>query len=447
MKKILPILLTLSVCLSACNSVVTDETSEVNGISESQITNENSNVDVVNNETEESVEVTKTEKTESTQETEETGVVEYYVAGGDGYYSLIDEGYETPVKQQESGTCWVNAASTSMESSYYLKTGELISIDPMELCDAVYYDDKEEGYFLMSHIDGYDLGGWNWQITEKVSNGYNGYILYDSTYYNDCSIEEMKAAIMANGGMCVSVNDSRQACFKAYGEYLTLNDPMSTDFDHAVVIVGWDDNFPKEAFNTKPSQDGAWLAQNSRGVLYGDGGYYWISYETPFQDQAIFVLSDEFDHVVAYDGGCNGQISTGDETVTANVFDEVGTLRAIGTYSNELNQTLLIEVRDEKMNTILYSQEVAFEYEGYHVIELDYPIEVSKFSIVVTYGSAAPVEGEEWEDAFLHYSVDSGEGVSYVLVDGQWVDLSSESIKEILGIDFEPNNCCIKAIY
>ena len=59
---------------------------------------------------------------------------------------------------------------------------------------------------------------------------------------------------------------------------------------HAVELVGWDDNFPKENFkydpNYPPKGNGAWLCKNSWGY-YGDGdastdqngnGYFWISY-------------------------------------------------------------------------------------------------------------------------------------------------------------------------
>ena len=51
--------------------------------------------------------------------------------------------------------------------------------------------------------------------------------------------------------------------------------------NHMVTIVGWDDNFSKDKFNSlnKPSKDGAWIVQNSYGTSWGDGGYYYLSYE------------------------------------------------------------------------------------------------------------------------------------------------------------------------
>ena len=51
--------------------------------------------------------------------------------------------------------------------------------------------------------------------------------------------------------------------------------------DHAVSIVGWDDNYSKDKFpkDNRPSKDGAYIALNSWGDSFGDKGYFYISYE------------------------------------------------------------------------------------------------------------------------------------------------------------------------
>lgn len=53
------------------------------------------------------------------------------------------------------------------------------------------------------------------------------------------------------------------------------------DIDHAICIVGWDDDFPRSYFpvGNQPTSDGAWLIRNSWSTAWGEEGYFWISYE------------------------------------------------------------------------------------------------------------------------------------------------------------------------
>lgn len=373
-------------------------------------------------------------------------VEEKHVHGEEGYFSLIDEGFGTTVKSQVGGTCWVNAASTSMESSYKRMNGETIDIDPMEILNSVHGGNKREGYFIKEGINGTELGGWAWQITETLSNGFGEYVLVESADYSAATIDEMKEAIRNYGGMNVAVNDNTLK--KGFnGGYMTMNDPDSDYFDHEVVLVGWDDNFPKEYFKKEASQDGAWLAQNSLSEAWGNDGYYWISYDTPFREQTVFVLSKQYASVLSYDGGKENSIQTGLETVVGNVFHKEGKLAAIGTYTTKEEQDITIEIRDVNMKEVIYTQEVCFETPGYHVVPLNEKLDVSEYAVVIHYKGAAPVEGESWSDTFLDYSVGANSGESYVLIDGKWKDLSDADISEVLGVDFIPNNCCIKALY
>ena len=59
--------------------------------------------------------------------------------------------------------------------------------------------------------------------------------------------------------------------------------PASTteEPDHLVLIVGWDDAYPRTNFNSanQPVGNGAWLVKNSWGEGWGENGYFWMSYE------------------------------------------------------------------------------------------------------------------------------------------------------------------------
>ena len=48
--------------------------------------------------------------------------------------------------------------------------------------------------------------------------------------------------------------------------------------NHDVVIIGWDDNYPKENFNVDLEGDGAFICQNSWGNEFGDDGFFYVSY-------------------------------------------------------------------------------------------------------------------------------------------------------------------------
>ena len=49
--------------------------------------------------------------------------------------------------------------------------------------------------------------------------------------------------------------------------------------NHDIVIVGWDDHYPKENFSRSPEADGAFLCLNSWGSGFGEDGYFYVSYE------------------------------------------------------------------------------------------------------------------------------------------------------------------------
>ena len=101
---------------------------------------------------------------------------EVYVHGEDGYYLLAEHGADTKLKAQVGGTCWANAAASSMESNYLYTRGEEITVDPYEIVDIVYDENKKEG-LMPDRFNKMEFGGLGWFIMEVLSNGFGDYVL------------------------------------------------------------------------------------------------------------------------------------------------------------------------------------------------------------------------------------------------------------------------------
>lgn len=100
------------------------------------------------------------------------------------------------------------------------------------------------------------------------------------------TIQNAKRIISRLGGIAVSYYSN-----SSYYEDM-INEEGDTSYyfptsismsNHAVEIIGWDDDFSKENFKKTPEDDGAWLVKNSWGErgysnVEEGSGYYWISY-------------------------------------------------------------------------------------------------------------------------------------------------------------------------
>ena len=77
---------------------------------------------------------------------------------------------------------------------------------------------------------------------------------------------------MDYGAVCITYYSSEQ-----YYNPNTASQYCPSKFgtNHAVTIVGWDDEYKRENFKDTPTEDGAWLVKNSWGKIWGA-----IHYET-----------------------------------------------------------------------------------------------------------------------------------------------------------------------
>ncbi len=372
---------------------------------------------------------------------------ELYVHGDDGYYCIYDDMPEFVPTAQKWGTCWLYAAAASMRTAYYKANGKDIKIDPIDLLDIIYGggNDKEDGFVIKSGGDGRDIGGDQDFVTATLSRGF-GDLTLDSTMNLDINDRETIKNVLHNrGGIVVEIPDNGDGKKGVYGGCFTMNDTENDEYDHDVTIVGYDDHFPKEYFKEEAAEDGAWLCYNSN---YRSDKPFYISYCSNFGYVMSHNVTDKYTEVLSYDAGSNieRQISTGESTKVANVFHKEGKLAAVGTYSIYDKQDIKIEIYDASLENVIYSQDAVLDYNGYHTIGLDEPLDVKDYAIAITYSEGAPVEGEVTDGGWIEFRTISESGQSYVYIDG-WKDMTDSDIKDVLKIDYEPNNCCIKALY
>ena len=96
--------------------------------------------------------------------------------------------------------------------------------------------------------------------------------------------------------------------------------PEGHTTNHAVNIVGWDDDYPKENFNMELEGDGAFICTNSWGENFGDQGYFYVSYyDTNIGVHNIVYTgiepTDNYDNIYQSDlCGWVGQIGYGEDT-------------------------------------------------------------------------------------------------------------------------------------
>ncbi|MBQ2612685.1 MAG: Ig-like domain repeat protein [Methanobrevibacter sp.] len=232
----------------------------------------------------------------------------------DSRYDMRDYGYLTEVKDQETeGNCWAFASIAALESCILKANGTAYDFSEENLKNIVaMFSDygnlgarPNSGGNLFMAI-GY-FASWLGPVYEKddiySSNALS--LLYDAVTHiqnvlfiprtSSTDNDNIKEAIMKYGAVVVNM---------FYSDAYLSNDgisyylPQDKGMNHEVTIVGWDDNYPKEKFNTKPPGDGAFIVRNSWGPDWGENGYFYVSYydasfaRNTIQPPYTFVFND-----------------------------------------------------------------------------------------------------------------------------------------------------------
>ncbi len=271
------------------------------------------------------------------------------------YYDPRERGTISPVKDQgELGTCWAFSSLLALENALLPEESWDFSEDHMSHNPDFILGQANGGEYTMSMAY---LLSWNGPVTEEqdpYGDGVSPEGLKAVKHVQEIRIlpegdrEQIKRGVMAWGGVQSSLYTTMQNG-QSQSEYYDQEKkaycyPKRREPNHDVVIVGWDDHFPREAFRTKVRGDGAFLCENSWGTGFGDQGFFYVSYYDGNLGRTNVVYTnvedpDNYDVVYQSDlCGWIGQLGYGEDTAwAANVYTagQREKVEAVGFYATE----------------------------------------------------------------------------------------------------------------
>ncbi len=339
---------------------------------------------------------------------------------------------------------WANIGGNKMlaslqMSSYmgYVKENEETSFDRL-----IEYKDNIEDYTL----DG------------KYAFNSNSFEVGNIEFINSRDIEVIKKAIMKNGSVGISYcfDERSESTHNIEGDYFYCSEG-DIYTNHAIIVIGWDDNIAKENFYFGENYDnatykieegdGAWLCRNSLGESYGNGGYFYISYyETSLRDDTFtsteVIPSNTYEYNYHYDTTIS-PVSVNVNNLIGNIFkvsdDKNQSLDAINIAIDDVNTTFDVEIYTSNIQmetpvdgTKELTQKVTLDLSGIWTIPLDKKVPLKKdtyFSIVIrpekTFSMFVDKEYVPYSRSWFACVNEAKLGQSYIYKDDTWVDYNS----------------------
>lgn len=381
------------------------------------------------------------------------------------YYDLRDYSKLTSVKDQLSiGACWAFAALGAIESILMPNNNYDFSEDHMSITHGYNLSQDDGGDFKVGLAY---LARWSGPVYEKddpygdgkAENGLKAIRhVQEAMIIPPKDYTGIKRAILLYGGVQSSlyINDRNKLKYDNFYNDKTFAYYNNSDkkINHDVVIVGWDDNYPKSNFKITPKDNGAFIVKNSYGKDFGEDGYFYISYFDKRIGESNIVYSridgaNNYNNIYQSDWlGWIGRIGYGKETAYfANVYErkhKEEILKAVSFYATDKNSRYEIYVvpnynDKEDFNDKIFVTRGFLDYMGYYTIDLNSIKVGESFAVIVkmtTPNSSFPVAAEYYKDVSWLNSVIINDGEGYMSYDGKkWEDTES-TLK---------SNVCLKA--
>lgn len=391
--------------------------------------------------------------------------------------------------QRETELCWACSLASAAEISYNKNNNgngeELSAVQLAYFCCNRQNDPLGNTERDTNHVAGnYAANGGNpiigsmsletWQgyasetraPFEDYTNGNNGLNLSaDMAYQDDVIIkdmnrvlspEDMKTFIRQNGSVIACLYYGSQYMDYKGGSFSYYSGMVKPN--HAVTVVGWDDNYfdkteaAKNFYNRNDGiiSKGAWIVQNSWGTGWGDNGYFYVSYDESLSNIVTVSVedADNYDKNYQYDGNSSLAYHTvrKGESV-ANVYSvdekesskmEMLTAVAFSTYdANETSYDIEIYTNVSNKNKPTSGElacsmsDVNVGKAGYHKILLPNTVMLeggTSYSVVITAKRTSYI-GVETNSDYGWFTCNAGldKGQSFVFNNStkKWKDLYS----------------------
>lgn len=381
-------------------------------------------------------------------------------------YDLREKQRISEIRNQGTyGTCWSFAALSAMESVLLPEDTMQFSVDHMTLNNGFNLTQNDGGEYTMGMAYLASWSGPVYEADDPYGDNETNDTLAPVRHVQEMQVidgkdyEKIKEAVFKYGGVQTSIynalrsSQSRSPYYnrEAYAYcYIGTEKP-----NHDVVIIGWDDSYPKENFSIELEGDGAFICQNSWGREFGEDGVFYISYyDTNIGTHNVVYTGieavDNYDNIYQSDlcgwvghlgynkesiYGANVFTARADENLTAASFYATGKdseyeIYVVRNFENESSFENKIPVANGKLTNA-----------GYYTVDFSQEISVNageRYAVVLhimTPGAVHPLAIEYIADeATANVILDDGEG--YISVSGSdW-----ENVTKV-----EECNICIKA--
>ena len=323
-------------------------------------------------------------------------------------YDLRDYGLITPIRDQGgSGSCWAFSTIAAIES--YLLKYENISYDfsenNMKNLMGIYglngTDWADGGNYYMSlayllrwsgPVNEIDDPFSDWDTSSPTKLNLTKHIqdvLFIPVRLGYKDLNQIKYAILTYGALYTTMqaDDSFQYEPDYYHDIIE-------NANHAVTLIGWDDNYSADNFAVRPPGDGAFIIKNSWGTDHGHDGYWYISYyDKAFAGFGLETLSamaivnvenaTNYKNIYQYDILGNTFESIGFNSNTAWLANQFlaknnNPLTAFGLYTYG-DSEYLVNITVNGISKCI--QEGVVKGAGYHTIKLDEYVDLAKNDI------------------------------------------------------------------